>query len=114
MSRCLCVQTSSRFGLGARFLEVDRVRRTGVLVDEAAHQDVVDLDRPQGGAAGLVDGEPADMAEQFLGLLWGSKLLGLLLNINERPSVREIAVRAEKAASAFLLAHPAPGVALER
>jgi AcrR family transcriptional regulator len=65
-------------------------------------------------AAGLVDGEPADMAEQFFGLLWGSKLLGLLLNINERPSVREIAVRAEKAASAFLLAHPAPGVALER
>src|SRR5436190_6655121 len=56
-------------------------------------------------AAGLVDGEPADMAEQFFGLLWGSKLLGLLLNINERPSVREIAVRAEKAASAFLLAH---------
>ena len=65
-------------------------------------------------AAGLVDGEPADMAEQFFGLLWGSKLLGLLLNINERPSVREIAARAEKAASAFLLAHPAPGVALER
>ncbi len=65
-------------------------------------------------AAALLDGEPADMAEQFFGLLWGSKLLGLLLNINERPSVREIAVRAEKAASAFLLAHPAPGVALER
>jgi AcrR family transcriptional regulator len=65
-------------------------------------------------AAGLLEGEPAEMAEQFFGLLWGSKMLGLLLNIAERPGAREIAVRAEKAASAFLLAHPAPGVALER
>jgi AcrR family transcriptional regulator len=61
-------------------------------------------------AAGLLEGEPADMAEQFFGLLWGSNMLGLLLNIAERPGAREIAARAEKAASAFLLAHPAPGL----
>ena len=59
-------------------------------------------------AAGLVDGDPAAAAEQFFGLLWGSQLLGLLLNISERPSAREIAARAEKAASALLLAYPAP------
>jgi AcrR family transcriptional regulator len=59
-------------------------------------------------AARLLDGEPAETAEHFFGLLWGSRMLGLLLNTSERPSAREIAVRAERAASAFLLAYPAP------
>jgi len=36
-------------------------------------------------------------------------MLGLLLNIAERPGAKEIAARAERAASAFLLAYPAPG-----
>lgn len=60
-------------------------------------------------AAGLLGGEPVQMAEHFFGLLWGSKMLGLLLATSERPSAREIAQRAEKAASAFLLAYPSPG-----
>jgi AcrR family transcriptional regulator len=59
--------------------------------------------------AGLLDGEPVAIAEHFFGLLWGSKLLGLLLRISERPGGKEIAARAEKAASAFLLAYPPPG-----
>jgi AcrR family transcriptional regulator len=59
-------------------------------------------------AAALVAGEPVEMAEHFFGLLWGGKMLELLLATSERPSAREIAARAEKAASAFLLAYPAP------
>jgi AcrR family transcriptional regulator len=59
-------------------------------------------------SAGLLAGEPAELAEHFFGLLWGSKMLGLLLATSERPSPREIAQRAEKAASAFLLAYPSP------
>src|ERR1700752_4098 len=59
--------------------------------------------------ARLLDGEPPELAEHFFGLLWGSKMLGLLLNTAERPAAREIAARAERAASAFLLAYPAPG-----
>lgn len=58
--------------------------------------------------ARLAGGEAPEMAEQFFGMLWGSRMLGLLLGIAERPSPREIAARAERAASAFLLVYPAP------
>ena len=60
-------------------------------------------------ATRLLDGEPPELAEHFFGLLWGSKMLGLLLNTAERPGPREIATRAERAAAAFLLAYPSPG-----
>ncbi len=56
--------------------------------------------------ARLLSGGAPEMAEHFFGLLWGSRMIGLLLGIAERPSAREIAARAEQAASAFLLAHP--------
>jgi len=58
--------------------------------------------------AGLVGGGAPEMAEHFFGLLWGNRMLGLLLNIAERPGAREAAARAERAASAFLLVYPAP------
>ena len=57
-------------------------------------------------SAGLLDGEPAEMAAQFFGLLWGNLLLGLLLGIAERPNQREIDRRAEAASVAFLRAYP--------
>ena len=57
----------------------------------------------------LLDGQPAEMAEQFAGLLWGNRMLGLLLRVSERPSEREITRRAEAAASALLRLYPAPG-----
>ena len=60
-------------------------------------------------AAGLVDGEVADMSDQFAGLLWGNRMLGLLLGTTERPGPRELARRAEAAGAAFLRAYPAPG-----
>jgi AcrR family transcriptional regulator len=59
-------------------------------------------------AAGLVSGEPVELAGQFFGLLWGNLMLGLLLGIAERPSLRELERRAEAAAEAFLRAAPAP------
>lgn len=59
-------------------------------------------------SAGLLAGEPAEMAAQFFGLLWGNLMLGLLLGIAERPSQREIDRRAEAASAAFLRVYPEP------
>ena len=43
--------------------------------------------------ARLVEGGASEMAEHFFGLLWGSRMLGLLLNVAERPSARETLAR---------------------
>src|SRR4029079_365539 len=56
----------------------------------------------------LLDGRPADLAEQFGGLLWGNLMVSLLLGVAERPSAREIAARAREATAAFLQLHPLP------
>jgi len=56
-------------------------------------------------AAGLLSGEPAEMAEHFFGLLWGSQMMNLLLRVADRPSPREITRRAEAATAAFLRAY---------
>jgi AcrR family transcriptional regulator len=57
-------------------------------------------------SAGLLGGEPAEMAEHFSGLLWGNLMTGLLLRVAERPSEREIARRARAAAAALLRLYP--------
>ena len=59
-------------------------------------------------ASGLLAGRPAELAEQFTGLLWRDLLVSLLLGVAERPNPREIAVRARDAAAAFLQLHPLP------
>ena len=59
-------------------------------------------------ASGLVMGRPAELAEQFAGLLWRDLLVSLLLGVAERPTPREIARRARDAAAAFLQLHPLP------
>ena len=59
-------------------------------------------------ASGLLTGRAAELAEQFTGLLWRDLLVSLLLGVAERPSPREIAVRARDAAAAFLQLHPLP------
>jgi AcrR family transcriptional regulator len=59
-------------------------------------------------ASGLLTGHPAELAEQFSGLLWRDLLVSLLLGVAERPNPREIARRARDAAAAFLQLHPAP------
>jgi AcrR family transcriptional regulator len=58
-------------------------------------------------AAQLLGGEPAETAEHFVGLLWGSQMMRLLLGVSDRPSPREVALRAETATAAFLRAYPA-------
>jgi hypothetical protein len=59
-------------------------------------------------AAKLLDGEPAELADHFAGLLWGNRMIGLLLDTATRPNAREIAGRAEAATAAFLRAYPMP------
>jgi len=55
--------------------------------------------------AGLLNGRPADLAERFGGLLWGNLLISLLLGVAERPSSRQVAVRAREATAALLRLH---------
>jgi AcrR family transcriptional regulator len=62
----------------------------------------------QARTSGLLDGRPAQLAEQFGGLLWCDLMVSLLLGVADRPGPREMAERAEKAAAAFLALHPGP------
>ena len=58
--------------------------------------------------AGLVDGRPADLAEQFSGLIWRDLMISLLLGVTERPNARAMETRAREATDAFLRLHPIP------
>lgn len=62
----------------------------------------------QAQGAALLEGPPADLAEQFGGLLWGNLMISLLLGVAARPGSREIAARARDATAAFLQLHPLP------
>lgn len=62
-------------------------------------------------SAGLLKGNPAGLAEQLRGLLWGDLLVSLLLGVAKRPNPREFAGRARDAAAAFLRLHPPPNEA---
>jgi len=62
-------------------------------------------------ASGLLTGRPAELAEQFGGLLWGNLMVSLLLGVVERPNSREVAARARDATAAFLQLHPPTTVA---
>jgi AcrR family transcriptional regulator len=59
-------------------------------------------------ASGLLTGHPAELANQFAGLLWRDLQINLLLGVAARPNPREIAGRARDAAAAFLQLHPLP------
>jgi AcrR family transcriptional regulator len=62
----------------------------------------------QAQASGLLNGRPAELAEQFGGLLWGNLMVSLLLGVAPRPNTRELATRARDATAAFLRLHPPP------
>jgi AcrR family transcriptional regulator len=62
----------------------------------------------QARASGLLAGRPAELAQQFQGLLWGDLMVSLLLGVAKQPNPREIAGRARDAAAAFLQLHPLP------
>ena len=59
---------------------------------------------------GLLGGRPAELAEQFGGLLWGNLMVSLLLGVVKRPSLRELQARARDATAAFLQLHPLPTI----
>jgi AcrR family transcriptional regulator len=60
-------------------------------------------------SAGLLGpGEPAEMATQYLGLLWEGFMVGLLLGVASPPEPAEAEQRAVKATSAFMQLHPDP------
>ena len=59
----------------------------------------------QGQACGLLDGRPAELADQFGSLLLGDLMISLLLGVAKRPSSRDVAKRARAAAAAFLQLH---------
>jgi AcrR family transcriptional regulator len=56
---------------------------------------------------GLLAADPADMTEQFLGLLWGDLMMNLLLRTVATPGAAELKRRAGRAATAFLRLNPA-------
>ena len=56
--------------------------------------------------AGILSGDPLEMAEHFAGLLWGNLMVGLLLRVADRPNPREFARRARNATIAFLRLYP--------
>jgi AcrR family transcriptional regulator len=62
----------------------------------------------QARTAGLIDGSPVDLAEEFAGLLWRDLLVSLLLGVAQRPNPRAIEARARDAAEAFLRLHLMP------
>src|SRR5258708_27003711 len=66
--------------------EVARALNTiGVETSRAALREIMSRAR----SAGLLGGEPAEMAEQFTGLLWGNLVRRLLLRVAEQPNPLE-------------------------
>jgi AcrR family transcriptional regulator len=59
-------------------------------------------------ASGLLNGHPAELADQFAGLLWGNLMVSLLLGVAKRPNSREVTARTRDATAAFLKLHPQP------
>jgi AcrR family transcriptional regulator len=55
--------------------------------------------------SGLLEGDPAECAEQFGGLLWGNLMVSLLLGVVKRPGLHELSLRARDATDAFLRLH---------
>ena len=56
-------------------------------------------------AAGVLRGDPVEMAERFVALLWGDLLMGLLLRIAEPPGPSELKRRAANAVGGLLRLH---------
>ena len=62
-------------------------------------------------STGLIGpGEPAEMAMQFLGLVWEGLMVGLLLGVAATPEPAEAERRAAKATAAFMHLHPDPAL----
>jgi AefR-like transcriptional repressor, C-terminal domain len=75
--------------------QTSRFALTAIMAEAASH--------------GLLSESPAEMAEQFEGLLWGDLMISLLLGSVDTPSPPEVARRARTAVTVFLQLHPDPG-----
>ncbi|HEV2652493.1 MAG TPA: TetR/AcrR family transcriptional regulator [Rhizomicrobium sp.] len=78
------------------------VARTLDSIGRAASRSALRNVMEQARSCGLIDGQPAERAEQFAGLLWGNLMVSLLLGVAERPSPGAIRLRARDATEAFL------------
>jgi AcrR family transcriptional regulator len=83
---------------------------TGIEASRAALREVMS----RACAARIVAGQPAEMAEQFVGLLWRNEMVALLLGVARRPSESEADRRAEAATAALLRLYPEPDSRLLR
>jgi len=89
-------------------VQAPEVARTLNSIGRGASRTALRKIMAQAQASGLLAGSPAELAQQFAGLLWGDLMVSLLLGVAERPNPREIAGRARDAAAAFLQLHPLP------
>lgn len=62
------------------------------------------FEKAQGRA--LLSGDPTEMVEQFLALLWGDLMMRLLLRLADPPTREKTRLRARATASAFLRLYP--------
>lgn len=56
-------------------------------------------------AAKLIDGDPAELSAEFGALLFGNLMVSLLLGVADRPSAKDAAARAQRAATIFITLH---------
>jgi len=89
-------------------VQAPEVARTLNSIGRGASRTALRKIMAQAQVSGLLAGRPAELAQQFAGLLWGDLMVSLLLGVAERPNPREIAGRARDAAAAFLQLHPLP------
>jgi AcrR family transcriptional regulator len=90
---------------GVRAPEVARVlNEIGVEPSRAALRAIM----ARGQSAGLLSGEPTEMAEHFAGLLWGNLMTSLLLRVADRPNPGEMTRRAHAATAALLQLYAQP------
>jgi len=86
----------------AEAIRAPEVARTLDAVAMATSRDALRRILTEAAWAGLLDGPPADIADRFIGMLWGSLMVNLLLRSIDAPSPREISRRAEAATAAIL------------
>jgi AcrR family transcriptional regulator len=92
----------------AEAVQAPEVARTLDSVGRKTSREAVRRVMSEARAARLIDGRPADLADQFYGLLWRDLMIGLLLGVAPRPSTRAIEARAHDATAAFLRLHAMP------
>src|SRR5580704_17931019 len=92
----------------AEAVQASEVARALNSIGREASRDALRKIMVEAQASGLLAGRPAELAEQFGGLLWRDLLVSLLLGVAKRPNPGEIAGRACDAAAAFLQLHPLP------